>query len=124
MVAEIIDKYAPLALGFRKGGGELGRLRLSDRNGQSTREVLYLRPFSFGRERRDHMHPLAARQHRKGLQSDGLQDIAKAEGGETDGFEIQPHVGIKVEHQAIGLFDIFAASAPAVELDRAHLDAG
>src|SRR3546814_7681355 len=38
--------------------------------------------------------------------------------------EIQPFVGVEVENHAIGLFDRVDVAAPAVEFDRAHLDAG
>ena len=38
--------------------------------------------------------------------------------------EIEPDVGIEVEHQPVGIFDLLDPAAPAVEFDRAHLDAG
>ena len=39
-------------------------------------------------------------------------------------FEVEPLVGIEVEHQPVGLLDILDPRAPAVELDRSHLHAG
>ena len=38
--------------------------------------------------------------------------------------EVQPLVGIEVEHEPVGLLDIFDPRSPAVELDRAHLHTG
>ena len=44
--------------------------------------------------------------------------------GRLDPGEVEPLVGVQVEHQPVGLFDILHPAAPAVELDRPHLDAG
>ena len=38
--------------------------------------------------------------------------------------EIEADVGIEVEHQPVGIFDLVDLASPAVEFDRAHLDAG
>ena len=40
------------------------------------------------------------------------------------GFEIEPFVGVQIENQPVRLLDVLDARAPAVKLDRAHLDAG
>ena len=38
--------------------------------------------------------------------------------------EVEADVGIEVEHQPVGAFDLVDLAAPAVELDRPHLHAG
>ena len=38
--------------------------------------------------------------------------------------EVEADVGIEVEHQPVGIFDLVDLAAPAVEFDRSHLDAG
>ena len=38
--------------------------------------------------------------------------------------EVETDVGIEVEHQPVGIFDLVDLAAPAVELDRPHLHAG
>ena len=38
--------------------------------------------------------------------------------------EVEPDVGVEVEHQPVGIFDLVDLAAPAVEFDRPHLDAG
>src|SRR5688572_12757098 len=45
-------------------------------------------------------------------------------GGPLDLVEAETDVGIEVEDEPIGLLDIVDLAAPAVELDRSHLDAG
>src|SRR5688500_9930035 len=44
--------------------------------------------------------------------------------GLSDLREIEPLVRIEIEDEAVGLLDIGDEAAPAMELDRAHLDAG
>src|SRR3546814_15686902 len=70
------------------------------------------------------MHALAAGEHRKGLEAHLSEDVSELEGGGAHRLEVEPDVGIEIEDEPVGLFDIFDARAPAMDLDRAHLDAG
>src|SRR3546814_8230337 len=75
-------------------------------------------------ERHDDVDALAAREHREADEPD-IGELAPQVGGRLlDVGEIQPFVGVEVENHAIGLFDRVDVAAPAVEFDRAHLDAG
>jgi hypothetical protein len=70
------------------------------------------------------MDALAARQHRPGGEADLAEHVAQLQCGFLDLFEAEPFVGIEIEDETIGHFDVGDLRSPAVKFDAAHLDAG
>ena len=76
-------------------------------------------------ERGDDVQALAARQQREGLEAEVRQAApCKPHRRLLHLREVEADVGVEVEHQPVGIFDLVDLAAPAVELDRAHLHAG
>ena len=75
-------------------------------------------------ERHDDVDALAAGQQREALEAEVLEQRSQPHRRVLHLVEIEPDVGIEVEHQPVGIFDLVDLAAPAVELDRAHLHAG
>ena len=75
-------------------------------------------------ERRDDVDALAAGQQRKGFEAEVGKQRPKPQRGLLHALEIEADIGIEVEHQAVGIFDLGDLAAPAVEFDRPHLHAG
>ena len=68
--------------------------------------------------------PLPPGQHREGHQPHVGEQVAQPHRRRLDRAEVEPDVGIEVEHQPVGLFERLRSAAPAVEFDRPHLHAG
>src|SRR3546814_1097370 len=64
------------------------------------------------------MHALAARKHREAGQPDIGEMLLEIDRGLLHMAEIEPFVGVEIEHQPIGLFQRRHRRRPAVELDR------
>ena len=75
-------------------------------------------------ERGDDMDPLAAGQQREGHQAEIGKQVAKPHSRFFHLVEIEPDVGVEIEHQPVGMLELADLAAPAVELDRPHLHAG
>ena len=99
-------------------------MRLGDRQSEAVGEILDLGPGLARVERRDDMDALAPRQHRPARQPHFAEHVVQLMRGGADLVEAQSFVGIEIEDETIGLLDIGDLRSPAVQLDRAHLDAG
>ncbi|MER9132606.1 hypothetical protein NKI08_23090 [Mesorhizobium sp. M0768] len=84
----------------------MGRIALGDRLRQARREVLHLWPLGARGEGRDDVHSFASRQHRESRKSQRFKDSAELKGSGADGLKIEAFIGVEVEHEAVGLFDI------------------
>src|SRR6185369_14240341 len=124
LVTKPVEEDAPLALFLADVGREPGRLNLCRGSGEALGEALHRAPIGRAVKRDDDVDALAAGQHREALELQLLEHIADAHSRVANVLEIEPLIGIEVEHQAIGIFDLVDLAAPAVELDRPHLDAG
>ena len=105
-----------LAVNSSGSASAMARLKRSAKDltvGQSARLV----------ERRDDVDALAARQQGKGDQPEVGEQVAQPHRRRLDLGEVEPDVGIEVEHQPVGLLERLDPAAPAVEFDRPHLDA-
>jgi hypothetical protein len=67
---------------------------------------------------------LAPGQHQKGDQAEIGQQRPQPYGRLLHFTEIQPLVGIEVENEPVGIFQLADPAAPPVELDRPHLNTG
>src|SRR3546814_10800729 len=70
------------------------------------------------------MDALAARKHREADEADVGKLAADIDGRLLDVGEIEPLIGIEVKDHAVGSFERVDMAAPAMKLDRPHLDAG
>ena len=70
------------------------------------------------------MDALAAGQQREGDQAEVGEQRAQPHRRRLHLAEIEPDIGVEVEHQPVGIFELVDPAAPAVELDRPHLHAG
>src|SRR5256885_4388232 len=124
LVPQPVEEDAALALFLADVGGE--HLRLSFRDGATEPfgEALDRGPVLRGVERYNDVEALAPGKQREAFQTQSLQQLAEQQGRLFDVTEIQPDVGIEIEHQPVGTFDLVDLASPAVELDRPHLDAG
>src|SRR5205085_332271 len=81
------------------------------------------RPFGCRPERRDDVDALAAGDHGEAFEAPFGERGTDIERRLPDGFEIEAFVGVDVENDAVGLFELVDMAAPDVEFEAIHLDA-
>src|SRR3546814_16306631 len=91
---------------------------LGERAGEALGEALDRVPFGVGGQRHHHMHALAARKHREAGQPDIGEMLLEIDRGLLHMAEIEPFVGVEIEHLPIELFPRRHRRRPAVEIDR------
>src|SRR5690606_39719137 len=114
----------PLALGLAHRGHETLGLGHTQRLGEALGEILVLLPRMAGGEGDYDVYPFAAGKHREAGEAEVGELLANVLRGLLDVAEIEPFVWVEIEHHPVGFLHLRAAGAPAVELDRAHLNAG
>src|SRR5947209_12113265 len=124
LVPQPVEEDPPLALHLADVGGEGLRFRFGDSAAETVGEALHRRPVLRSIERHDDVDSLAARKQREALEAKVLEKRLQAHRRGFHLLEIQPDVGVEVEHQAVGIFDLVNLAAPAMELDRSHLHRG
>ena len=117
-------KILPLRFALRHRRDEAVGLGGGQRAREAVGEILDRGPIRLRRQRHDDMDALAARQQRKADQPEFGELVLQMLRGALGIAEVEPLVGVEIEHQPVGLFERIDPRSPAVEFDRPHLDAG
>src|SRR3546814_12204699 len=122
LIAQIVDEDTALALRLAHRRDEAAGFGKAELFGEALREILVRVPAVPWIERDDDMDALAARKHREADEADVGKLAADIDGRLLDVGEIEPLIGIEVKDHAVGSFERVDMAAPAMKLDRPHLD--
>src|SRR4030095_10190878 len=102
LVTQPVEENATLARYLANVGGEAFRLGLGDGAGEALGEIADPGPGSARIERDDDVQSLAAGRHREADEAEVGDQRLQPHGRRADVAEIEPDVGIEVEHQPVG----------------------